>query len=150
MFDNLFHAAEKYIIRTVCVFALLYLVFEVVHLAVIFFYAVAGYDFFPDADKPYKPFMQVVIVFFNILIGLEMLETLRVDLRNYAEKTKLILLICLIAVSRKLISIDLKYTDALQLFALAGLTLSLTVGYFFLAKGGIHHKTITNETMKKI
>lgn len=110
---------------------LAFICFQILNLVQDFVYVVINYDFdFSIVDR--YPFASVAIIFFDILIALELMETIKPDANSVTEKAKLIILIGLIAVSRKLITIDIKSVEYTTEIALAILIISLTAGYFLL------------------
>jgi hypothetical protein len=128
--DKLIAKTEDYIYLILSVFAILFIAIEVVDLCFVFFTEISQFSF-SDA-KPLG--LSGVPIFFNIIITLELLETFKNHHSDILAKVKLILLIALTAIVRKLISMDLKYAEFNFLFGIAGLILSLCVGYYFLAK----------------
>ena len=76
----------------------------------------------------------IFITFFNILLALEVLETLRVFNVEHEIKIRVILTVCLIAVSRKILTLDIYEGNSLSELALGGLILSLSLGYFLVHK----------------
>jgi len=61
------------------------------------------------------------------------METLKHFGEEHIVKARVIILICIIAVSRKLISIDFKHSDYLTDIGLAVLIIALTGGYYLLS-----------------
>lgn len=78
----------------------------------------------------------MLIIFFNILIGIELIDTL---MPRYEEldKVLLILLISLIALGRKFITIDYKHADPMLLFGLSAVTLAIAIAYYVLKNASI-------------
>ncbi len=74
-------------------------------------------------------------LFLLVLIGLELLETV---MKTYITKGQphheVVLIVAIIAVSRKIIIMDLKQMDALVLAGIAFLVIGLAVGYFLMKK----------------
>lgn len=77
---------------------------------------------------------QVLPVFFNILIAIELIDTFNIYIREHSIKVQNILLIGLIAIGRKLLVLDIGYTDGLQNIGLAALIIALAFGYYLLRK----------------
>jgi uncharacterized membrane protein (DUF373 family) len=65
-------------------------------------------------------------VFMIVLIGLELLETVKRYLAEQRVRVEAVLLVAMIAVSRKVILLDLKDIPAPMLLAIAALILALT------------------------
>ena len=72
--------------------------------------------------------------FFMILIGLELIETIKVYLSEEVIPVEIIFLVAIIAVTRKVIILDVKELDPLTLIGMAAIIVSLSVGYFFVKK----------------
>ena len=72
--------------------------------------------------------------FLMILIGLELLESLRAYITEDQIHVEVIFTIALIAVARKVITLDITKLPPLFLFGLASVLLSLTVGYYLIKK----------------
>ena len=64
----------------------------------------------------------------------EILETFKNHHSDILGKVKLILLIAITAIVRKLITLDIKYSEYHLVFGISVLILSLCVGYYFLNK----------------
>ena len=69
-----------------------------------------------------------------VLIGVELVESVQLFLTDAHVHVEFVILIALIAVSRKIIILDLGNTSALSLLGIAALVLALAAGYF-LVKG---------------
>jgi uncharacterized membrane protein (DUF373 family) len=69
--------------------------------------------------------------FLLILIGVELLETIRAYLNDHVVHVEIVLEVALIAVARKIIILDVKTVSAELLLAIAALVLALA-GAFFL------------------
>src|SRR5437660_11761829 len=70
----------------------------------------------------------------TLLIALEFNHTLQYVVKREQSiiQTKVVLLIALLAVARKIVILDLNATDALQLLALAAITLALGAAYWLM------------------
>lgn len=77
---------------------------------------------------------EVLPVFFNILIAIELIDTFSVYLQKHSIKVLNILLIGLIAIGRKLIAFDFVDTNGLSNLGLAALIISLAGGYYLIKK----------------
>ena len=65
-----------------------------------------------------------------ILIGLELIETVRVYQHDQHVRLETVLIVAVIAVGRHILEIDLQATGAMNLVGIASLTLALAVGYY--------------------
>lgn len=77
---------------------------------------------------------EVFGLFFNVLIGFELFETVKMYLKDNVIHAELILLVGLIAVSRKVILLDYQKLDALSIIGISILIGTLTGGYYLLKK----------------
>lgn len=99
------------------------------------------------ADIVSPPFMLLDIdellnifgLFLIVLIGVELLETVaRTYLKNEAIQVEPVLLIAIIAVSRKVIIMDLTAYEPLTLIGLGAIIVALSAGYYLLkSKSGV-------------
>lgn len=84
----------------------------------------------------YEPsyFKNVAVLFFNILLLLEILETVKVFDKSHEIKVKVILIVCLIAVSRKVLLMDASHSEPIAELSVAALILAFSVSYYFVNK----------------
>ncbi len=88
----------------------------------------AGLDYAPEYTKT------IAILFFNILLMIEIVQTIKVFSHNHIIKVRVILIVCLIAASRKILELGEGHSDPMTMFALAALILSLAAGYFLVSR----------------
>ncbi|NIP15128.1 MAG: phosphate-starvation-inducible E-like protein [Pseudomonadales bacterium] len=72
--------------------------------------------------------------FLLVLIGLELLASVKMYLEDDIVHVELVMLIALIAVSRKIIVIDYEKIDGLTVVGIAALVLVLSVGYYLMKR----------------
>lgn len=72
--------------------------------------------------------------FFLILIGIELLETIRVYLEEDTVHAEVVLLAALIAAARKVIVLDLKVLEPGAIIGLAAIIFALAGGYFLIKR----------------
>lgn len=77
---------------------------------------------------------QVLPVFFNILIAVELIDTFNVYIKEHQIKVQSILLIGLIAIGRKLLVLDIGHADGLSNIGLASIIIALALGYYLVKK----------------
>jgi uncharacterized membrane protein (DUF373 family) len=75
---------------------------------------------------------QLFGLFLNVLIALEILENITAYLRKHVVQVELVLVTSLIAVSRKIIILDLEKKDSNDLIALAVAVFSLSISYLII------------------
>ena len=73
--------------------------------------------------------------FMMILIGLELIETVKVYLKTNSLHVEPIFLVAIIAITRKVIILDLKKMEPMTLLGVAAIIFALTSGYYFLKLG---------------
>jgi uncharacterized membrane protein (DUF373 family) len=73
---------------------------------------------------------QLFGLFLNVLIALEILENITAYLKKHVVQVELVIVTSLIAVSRKIIILDLEKKDSNDLIALAIAVFSLSISYF--------------------
>ena len=83
--------------------------------------------------------------FMMILIGLELLESIRTYLSDELLHVEVVFLVAMIAISRKVIILEVKDLDPLVLIGIASIILSLAVGYYFVKKA-IQLNKVSEET----
>jgi uncharacterized membrane protein (DUF373 family) len=69
---------------------------------------------------------------FMVLIGLELLETIKTYLSSEQLHVEVVFLVAMIAVARKVILLDVKHLEAPVLYGIAAIIFALAVGFFFL------------------
>jgi len=72
--------------------------------------------------------------FLLILIGVELLETLRIYLKEHALNVQVVLLVAMIAIARKVIILDSREIESLTLIGIGFVILSLAAGYYLVKK----------------
>lgn len=70
-----------------------------------------------------------------ILLGPEILESLKIFFTEHKVRLELILIVAVIAVSRHIIQLDFEHTDGFVLIGIGALVISLTAGHFLARRG---------------
>ncbi len=70
----------------------------------------------------------------TVVLGLEVLETLKAYFRDHYVRLEVILVVAIIAVGRHLVQVDFEHTSPTGLFGLAAVVVALTAGYFLVKK----------------
>ena len=81
-----------------------------------------------------KEVLEIFGFFLMILIGLELIETIKVYLTQDKIHVEIVFLVAIIAITRKVIILDVKMLTPLTLLGVAAIILSLSVGYYVLKK----------------
>ena len=69
-----------------------------------------------------------------LLIGVELLETIKAYLSKNVVHSEIVLEVVLIAISRKVITLDVKEYEPLALLGIAALIFTSALAYFFIKK----------------
>jgi uncharacterized membrane protein (DUF373 family) len=72
--------------------------------------------------------------FLLILIGIELLETIKAYLKDQVVHSEIVLEVALIAIARKVIILDLKEHDSVLVIGVAALILAIAVAYYILRR----------------
>ncbi|MFP4055338.1 MAG: phosphate-starvation-inducible PsiE family protein [Candidatus Brocadiia bacterium] len=75
--------------------------------------------------------MDIFGLVFMILIGLELLETIKTYLSKEQLHVEIVFLVAMIAVARKVIVLEIKEYDPVVLLGIAAIILALAVGFYF-------------------
>jgi uncharacterized membrane protein (DUF373 family) len=78
--------------------------------------------------------LEVFGFFLMVLIGLELLETIKTYLDEDRVHAEVVFLVALVAVSRKVIILDYKGLDPNLLYGMSALIISLGIGYFLVGR----------------
>lgn len=73
-------------------------------------------------------------LFLNVLIAVELIETVEVYFREHTLHAETVLLVAIIAVARKAILLDLTYYEPLMVFALGAMIVALGAAYYLVKK----------------
>ena len=74
--------------------------------------------------------------FFLILIGVELIETIKVYLIEDTIRVEVVLLVAIMALARKVVLVDFNRDSAGSLLALAAVMVAITGGYFLIKRSG--------------
>ena len=69
-----------------------------------------------------------------VLLGLEIMETLRSFFTEHRVRVELIMIVALIAAGRHIIQLDFEHTDGFRLIGIGALVLALAGGYFLMRR----------------
>lgn len=73
--------------------------------------------------------------FLSVLIGIELLHTIKMYLKEDVVHVEIVLLVALIGISRHVIDLDIAHLEPLKLFGISALIIVLSGGYFLIKKG---------------
>ena len=85
--------------------------------------------------------LEIFGLFMLVVIGIELLETImKTYITQGQPHYEVVISVAIIAISRKVIILDLKEVDGLSLIGIASIVVALTVGYFLMKKSQSHDK----------
>ena len=74
--------------------------------------------------------------FLMVLIGVELLDTVKVYLKEHVMHVEVVILVAIMAVARKVIVMDFEKMSGLEFAGIGGLLVALAVGYYLVRKAG--------------
>jgi uncharacterized membrane protein (DUF373 family) len=80
-----------------------------------------------------------------VLIGMELLESIKAYLQKEIIHAEVVLLVALVAVSRKVIILDYKELTSEMLYGMSALIVALGIGYF-LVRRALHPRKADTES----
>jgi uncharacterized membrane protein (DUF373 family) len=104
-----------------------------------------GWHIIKDIIKPpyflleIDQLLDIFGLFMLVVIGIELLETImKTYITQGQPHYEVVLSVAIIAISRKVIILDLKEVDSLSLIGIASIIVALTVGYFLMKRSQSH------------
>jgi len=73
--------------------------------------------------------------FLSVLIGIELLHTIKMYLKEDVVHVEIVLLVALIGVSRHIIDLDVEHIKPITIFGISSLIIALSLGYYLIKKG---------------
>ena len=143
-FERFIGQVEKYIsyiLITVGLLFAIYQVFELVYLVFTNLYeSMMKGEFY--AGKQGTP---IAGLFFSILLLLEVLETVKTFSKGHVIKIKIILIVGIIAVTRKLLMDDMTHAEPIAEIAVGVVILALSIGYYLVNKATVDTRSAGQE-----
>ena len=143
--EKIFNIFEKMIVLALIGLMMLAVLFSTVELAVILFQQLMNP---PVLLLSITEMLEVFGFFLMVLIGLELLETIRAYLQEDRVHAEVVLLVALVAVSRKVIILKYKELTPEMLYGMSALILALAIGYFLVRRALHQDKADTKLSTK--
>lgn len=143
-FDQFTHIVERYISYTLIIVGLVFAVYQVIELVVLVFGALYS-AMLKGEFYTARHGMPLAALFFNILLLLEILETVKTFSKGHIIKIKIILIVGLIAVTRKLLMADMTHAEPMEEIAVGVVILSLSIGYYLVSKASARKEAPTDK-----
>jgi len=80
-------------------------------------------------------------LFFLVLVGVELLETLKMYTKEHVVHVEVVLLVALIVAARKIILIDYTTTPSDIFFGIAAIIIAIGITYYLIKKSSYYTKT---------
>jgi len=81
--------------------------------------------------------MELFGTFMLVLIGIELLDTIKVYLTEKVMHVEVVVLVAIIAVARKVVVLKIEDIDGLKIIGVAFIIVSLAVAYYLIKKSGL-------------
>jgi len=81
--------------------------------------------------------MDLFGIFLLVLIGIELLDTIKVYLRENVIHVEVVVLVAIIAVARKVVVLKIEEMDGLVIIGISALLCSLSLAYYLIKKAGL-------------
>lgn len=136
--DKTFKIFDKVVVVTLLVLMMVAIFVSTIELALILF---------QELMKPpvfllnVKEMIEVFGFFLMVLIGLELLESIKAYLQEDRVHAEVVFLVALVAVSRKVIILDYEEIVSETLFGMSALIIGLGIGYFLVRRALPPHMT---------
>ena len=146
--NNVVKTVERYIIKTLIGLMSLLLVIATIQLGYMVVKSILESDvFILDLDV----LMDLFGVFLLVLIGIELLDTIKVYFKKHDIHVEVVMLVALIAIARKVILMDFEKHSGLEVLGIAAIVIALALGYYFIKKaGGCGFWPKEKETVKDV
>jgi uncharacterized membrane protein (DUF373 family) len=133
--DDIIDKIERVTVAVLQVLVILSVVVATLALFVLFFNGLRTQLIRIEAIGDLIPMMQKSFAgILIVVLGLELLETLKTYFTEHRIRLEVILIVAIIAVSRHLIQVDFDHTPGSVLLGLSAVIVSLTLGYFLIKK----------------
>jgi uncharacterized membrane protein (DUF373 family) len=147
--EKAFPIFEKIVSFILLVLSALFIVFQTVELVCISYEHIytrfttsLGFGFAPKYAR------EIMVLFFNIMLMVEIMHTIKTFNKTLNLKLRIILLVCLIAVSRKVFILDIEHNPMLE-FSTAALILVISAGYYLISRTETFSKLDHEENEEK-
>ncbi len=94
--------------------------------------------------------MELFGVFMLVLIGIELLDTIKVYLKENVMHVEVVVLVAIIAVARKVVVLKIEEIDGMKIIGVAFVIVALAVAYYFIKKSGLMSCSFDEKEKDKI
>jgi len=124
---------EKYIIKTLIVLMSILLGLATIELI---YKTISAFDTSESFLISIDAIMELFGVFLLVLIGIELLDTIKIYLRKNVVHVEVVILVAIIAIARKIIVLDFEKYSGLEIIGIALIIIALAIGYYLIKKAG--------------
>jgi uncharacterized membrane protein (DUF373 family) len=94
--------------------------------------------------------MDLFGVFMLVLIGIELLDTIKVYLKENVVHVEVVVLVAIIAVARKVVVLKIEEIDGVTVIGIAFIIVALAVAYYLIKKAGLMVCSFDEKVAAKI
>lgn len=94
--------------------------------------------------------MDLFGVFMLVLIGIELLDTIKVYLKENVVHVEVVVLVAIIAVARKVVVLKIEAIDGMTVIGIACIIVALAVAYYLIKKAGLMACSMDEKVSDKI
>jgi uncharacterized membrane protein (DUF373 family) len=127
-FIHLIEIIEVIVSKLLSLFMVIVIFATLADLAIFIFWEILS----PEKGRFSHTLFQTFGLFLNVLIALEILENITGYLKKHVLQVELVIATSLIAIARKIIILDLKVTEGIEIIGLGIAVLSLSISYWII------------------
>ncbi|KHG41936.1 MULTISPECIES: phosphate-starvation-inducible PsiE family protein [Nostocales] len=127
-FIHLIEIVEVIVAKLLSLFMIIVIFATLGDLAIFIFQEILS----PKEGSFSKTLFQIFGLFLNVLIALEILENITGYLKKHVLQVELVIVTSLIAIARKIIILDLKVTEGIEIIGLGIAILALSISYWII------------------
>ena len=127
-FIHLIEIIEVIVSKLLSLFMVIVIFATLSDLAIFIFWEILS----PEKGRFSQTLFQTFGLFLNVLIALEILENITGYLKKHVLQVELVIATSLIAIARKIIILDLKVTEGIEIIGLGIAVLSLSISYWII------------------
>ena len=136
MIQKFVEKAERVIIIALLVALLLIIAYTTFVFLKLLFYGLYTGVTAPTGDSNIFDHLHAIFGgFLSVLIGIELLHTIKMYLREDVVHVEVVLLVALTGVSRHVIDLDYEKLDPMKVLGISALVIALSAGYFLIKRG---------------
>ena len=121
------------IVLTIAIAEMFYLVYQAIEHRITHGAGLTNIDSVPELQRALQRAFAGVLL---IILGLELLDTLRTYFTEHRLRLEIILIVATIAIGRHIIVLDFEHMTGVMMLGIAALTLAVTAGYYLVKRAG--------------